>query len=390
VHSTPDVSMALRRLDAWVRVLLGMLVLLGPVLSIWAYGSVIRSGGDAWASGSWLINYSDGFLRRGLTGQALLSLNLSAPSTLWILFFLQAACMLWIAFVVFRALQRAAFSWPSLLVFLSPAALLFTINDSWGGFREELLVFTVLALLAHLQSGNFLAVKISAIVALYCIAVFTWEPAAFLSPILVWIMFIHAERGVFSQRQARLAGGALLLIAAIGFAVSAYAHGSPETASALCTDLTSRGFSANVVCAGGIAALGWTISYELSLVRSSFPAFYLYIPLLLAAVAPFILFPSIRRRPLPYIATFACVVPLFMVGSDYGRWIHIYVMSLLFIMIARRESPTARFTWRPLGIAIPFIALAFIFLWSVPGWFASPFPYSNTLQGLWALSVQRL
>ena len=48
--------------------------------------SVIKAGGHNWAVGEWLINYGGGFVRRGLTGQILLSLPFSRTVILIILF----------------------------------------------------------------------------------------------------------------------------------------------------------------------------------------------------------------------------------------------------------------------------------------------------------------
>lgn len=112
-----------------------------------------ESGGDSWRVGDWLINYSGGFVRRGLFGALLhglaRGLQLAPMSTIYIVLWTQVG--LWLAFVsasLFLLRRNLASGWwGAALVCACPATLWFEAYHQ-NGFRKELLGLVLLAFAA--------------------------------------------------------------------------------------------------------------------------------------------------------------------------------------------------------------------------------------------------
>jgi hypothetical protein len=51
----------------WFKISYGFLIFLMSLLIV-QYAAQVSAGGHPWKTGDWLINYSDGLIRRGLSG----------------------------------------------------------------------------------------------------------------------------------------------------------------------------------------------------------------------------------------------------------------------------------------------------------------------------------
>lgn len=111
-------------------------------------GALQARADNPWSIGDWLINYSGGFVRRGLTGALILLLHRATAAPLaWVAFSLQTTVFLLFLACVYLLLQRIRWSWLIAAVLLSPATLSYTVLDSTSGFRKEILVFAALSLI---------------------------------------------------------------------------------------------------------------------------------------------------------------------------------------------------------------------------------------------------
>ena len=55
------------------------------------YAIEISNGGNGWKTGDWLINYSDGFIRRGFMGSILYAISDKGIPLLWLTYSIQVA-----------------------------------------------------------------------------------------------------------------------------------------------------------------------------------------------------------------------------------------------------------------------------------------------------------
>jgi hypothetical protein len=134
----------------------------------------------------------------------------------------------------------------------------------------------------------------------------------------------------------------------------------------------AHGFTAVDLCSGAIDAIGWTSQYTLDSVVESFPLYAGYLPLLVLALIPVVLTPWFRANWGWALFVAIAFIPLFVIVTDYGRWINMIVMALVFCIAASPvESSIAR-TWTWLT------AILYTTLWGLPHWLAV-----GTLQWPW-------
>ena len=129
----------------WFKISYGFLIAL-MVLLLVHYAAQVASGGHAWKTGDWLINYSDGFIRRGLSG----ALSIFVAETLsvnvkWVTFLIQASFAIAFVGLTLKEFYQFKSHSKSVLLLLSPAfVFMFWINDPAVAFRKEICIYLAL------------------------------------------------------------------------------------------------------------------------------------------------------------------------------------------------------------------------------------------------------
>lgn len=301
------------------------------------------SESDGWRIGDWLVSYRFGFVRRGLLGSPLLWVaERSGTPPQWVVFWLVAALYTLLFSCLVGLLWRRTLNAWVMALLLSPAALLFPINDSGGIGRKELLVLVVLAAFLWIRpaagrlAGNVLAFLVG------MAATLTHETFAFYTPYFL-VAASAVGRPLHSWRRAPelyLVAGALL---ALGLVTGAGAdlHGDEQ-----CDALVAAGFD-GTLCEGvlhfEITTASGAIADTLRHVREDryLPGYLLASVLSVAPlVPPFVLH---RRRLRWFIkGTSAAVLlslPLFVIAVDWGRLIHIHAMCIALIATVALQQP---------------------------------------------------
>jgi hypothetical protein len=333
-----------------------------------------RRGGSAYQTADWLINYSGGFVRRGLFGELFLSIPVPGPIGIWLLYLVQLSIYTAILFFGYMMMGRQNFSWLSIAVWLGPAALGFFAWDGGSPFRKEALTYIVLIalVLARETYSSNVRRSITVVAALlFVLAMFSWEASALFIPLityLVWTNPVWAEK----PRERYLYVSVFFLIGFFGALNSVLNHGDSKTAAKICERVRSEGYSGEQLCSGAIDAIGWSSSYTLNLVKISYPLYFGYFflaPLALAAVF------YVLHKSVSYVLTTIVAVsfiPLFLVVNDYGRWISMAVISLAFLSTTLKKLPEVKTSW------FPYLTLAYLTFWGLPHWLDP-----NTAQWPW-------
>lgn len=331
------------------------------------------AGGDDYQTADWLINYGAGFVRRGLFGE--LFLAVTPPGSLWLLFLVQALPYAVVFAFAAWLLRRYEFSWSVIALVCGPAALGFFGWDPGAGFRKEVLTYVVLALLVWsvasvTRSGVRVALSILALL-VFVLAVFSWETSALFLPAIVYVLLRRPEGQESLVVLRRWLAGAFVLVGAVGLALGTVFHGTTETAAAVCDTVRANGYDGAALCSGAIDAIGWTSGYTLGSVAASFPLYLGYLPLLALAVLPIVASRWFRSNLVWGIVIAAAFLPLFVIVTDYGRWINMLVMALLFcIAVGKPEGALSR-VWTPLAVIL------YLTLWGLPHWLPAD------LEGAW-------
>jgi len=323
-----------------------------------------RAGGAAYQTADWLINYGDGFVRRGLFGQLFLSVTPQGDAGgLWILFGVQS--LLYLVIFVFAGwiLHRYNYSWSMIALVCGPAAVGFFGWDPGSGFRKEVLAYVALAALvwALVPGGRpRRAVTVSLVSLLvFVVAVFSWETSALFAPAFLYLLLRRTDD---LRMFRRWLAATFLVVAGAGLALGTVFHGTTETATAICDTVRAHGYTGAEICSGAIDAIGWTSSFTLASVAESFPLYAGYIPLIILGLVPVVATRWVRENWRWAVFIAIAFVPLFVIVTDYGRWTNMIVMALLFCIVAGKREDSFSPVWNPLATVL------YVSLWGLPHW----------------------
>lgn len=141
-----------------------------------------------------------------------------------------------------------------LMIFLSPAFLLFPFYDIQGGFRKEILVYIpFLIYVLYLLKGRLPQHGIFLVLAFYAFALFSHELAVFVLPffIIVTILFFYLK--IIEARPMYVLAASFVILAGIALIFSSIFLGIGK-ASAICNHLVSNGLDSKI-CDGAINCL---------------------------------------------------------------------------------------------------------------------------------------
>ncbi len=297
--------------------------------------------------GDWLINYSGGFVRRGITGElaarccGILSIN---PGILVVL--LQIALYslyLFLALKIFEGLRD--FSSYSLLAF-SPFLISFQVNSFGGGYRKEIFFLVLLSgLVWSVHYGRDLFPKLFRLsLLLYPFLVLSHEMLIlFLPYLLVPEHFVPEARLKWPERIL------FLLPSAVAFLVVFVHPGSPEVASTIRESLERMGVD---VRPGAINWVGrdlhYAFEYTLNVIKARHYELYC-LPVLLTIIA----FQPVSRRirilftrwetGVLILASLTGTLVLAAVAIDWGRFIYVNASAICFLStITEQEKTTGK------------------------------------------------
>ncbi len=344
--------------------------------------SVLRSFGDgtSWAVSDLHISYAAGFIRRGLLGEAAFQLHemsgLSTGVFFPVLFVGLTAAQIALLAVLARPLRTRPALF--LLVMLAPALLLFPAYDYGGYLRKD--AFVIVGLFGHaIAVRRTLRGEMPA--RTYPRFAYFW-----LSPYLALSTLIHENQAIFLPAHALLIYMAcgypkpvrhvlrvqipVMLPAALCFLAATLRQGDGAAAAAICGAWAGRA----VTACDAINALGWRYDqvwfYVLELVRDA-RALGIYIVTIILALVPLLLV----RRALPregqaplrlLIAASLPMAALFLLGWDWGRWIHMASAAVIALILAGAARDPAPARARPLAAVAALAAvLLYVGTWRV-------------------------
>jgi len=365
-----------------------------------------------WAMADWLINYSGGFVRRGLTGQLALTasksaltlahLHLSPFVTILALQYLLYAAILLAVWKLLRHIRWT--TWIIALVF-SPATLAFPVLDPSFAFRKDILFLAELALLLLLLRRHPVPTGGPAPstrppsrnipdlwIALYLCAATT---ACILSHegLVVYVPYLLAALAIalHDLRRSILIAVPTALCSLAAAVLASRFPGTLRTSQTVCNSL---GFTFSQApgsfCSGAIAYLSRDSTYAraqvLQVVASEHYATLMprlallsLLPILLAAAALWRV-PNLRRDLLTLavaaLLSIAASTLLFLYGTDWTRWIYLHVLSLTLLLLflndhQHRAHPTTPLPdpylphHRPARLATFALLALYIFGWDL-------------------------
>ena len=307
---------------------------------------------DDWAMADWLINYSGGGVRRGLTGEIAVGLAPLHLSPFAVVLAMQLALYAVILYAVWRLSKNLGWSWWTLALVYSPATLAFPLNDPSFAYRKEILFFALLAttllMLRRKQSHDLGLSVFLALAAAVCIL--SHEGLIVFFPYVFCALLL----GLGSAWRAVRVAAVPAAVAVGCFALASRFPGNLAQSRTVCASLGSTltdpptGF-----CGGAIAYLSRDTAYAhtqvlLQLHQGNF-ARHFVLTATLALLPAVVLIAQMLRRPEQRIAarllsvcalvSIAASVPLFLYGTDWTRWVYVHVFSVLLLLLFVMRRP---------------------------------------------------
>ena len=340
---------------------------------------------NGWVTGEWLINYSNGFVRRGLIGEICRELYyLGGFNPVSVVATVKAFLYAILCASFFVLAARKTIGLIELAIIVSPSAFAFELNDPLGSGRKELAllaVFTVFVVADNLRPSThrpfhkqwqfwYLLVTLPILTLIH-------EGLFFFFPFLLayaWLKHDRLENGarVFGLPYA---------VAAAAFALSYVFRGGAGISGTMCASLTAMSLDQGL-CHGAIGALE---RYDVH-IRSDDVARCVFLVLLsfgpLLWYAAKALTPSRRHLFLAGACVAAvATAPLYVVSEDWGRWIHITAMLVMVTILACKDS-TVRLQARHPAFAVACAAALSVYVvsWELPHWIHSAVPILKSVR----------
>lgn len=329
---------------------------------------------NPWKLLDWLISYAGGFVRRGLFGEAAFGLQrltgLGVDLSVMAVQLGSYGLLFWGLWRLAEALPDRR---PALWLLYAPFVALFQIADWTGGFRKEVLLLAVVAVLAvrlaRAGEAGVFAATVGAL-ALAPLLILGHEMLALYLPYaLVPLAVVRWTPG----RVAVIAG--LLAASALAFGAALMHPGDAETARAICAQVAAEGPLPPVLvnCAAADNPIVWLARSSADgagLVAELLPLFARELPLALAlmGLALLPLWPALVQAPHARALAAAAGVsllatlPLFAVAVDWGRFLYVHGVCLALMalaLVARSGARPNAAGWRIwlVGLLVPIYAL---------------------------------
>jgi hypothetical protein len=364
-------SLSLTRLSQ--NILIGIFILIAfyfSALANWLHYEAHNSH----TMGDWLINYQSGFIRRGFLGECVYQLSMySKWSAGLIVFYLQL--IFYFLFFIFTYLsilkQKQLYShW--LLIF-SPFIFYFQVLDPQGGFRKEIIVFSILAFTvwaANKFSPKRLEVIIYFILLFYPLVILSHEMLAICLPYILIIYFLKVP--LTKKRLLYLI--ALSSISILTFLACINDHGSSSNIISIMKSLDIVGYEI-YDDQGSIHWLDRSAAYTFNEVQyhlenSSFFTIYIFCSLMsLLAFIP--LFQKIRQFLknkivlLLLLIVFVCSIALCAVAFDWGRYLYIQLVSLfLTTLVIDKNIKETKYSGNLIFLFV--LSIIYFSIWHIP------------------------
>jgi hypothetical protein len=326
-----------------------LLILTG--LLLWAFVSQLAVA-FSWGHGSfqmteWLINYSGGFVRRGLPGSLIrIGADATGIQANHLVIAFSAICYLALAAWFLR---RASAVFPAILL-LSCILIGFPAYQDSIVRKDCLGLLLLIACIAVDRSGLPRPAVIPAMNVLAGVAILSHETFVFYA--LAALVLLRRGDEDPQPLIGVIRRGLALLPAAACFLLTVIFHGTPAHAQAVNDSWLPLWRAIDPADprlrtpAAAIEALGWTSEKGLSLSIYMLTS-GLYQPLAWAMVFAvsfglMVLFtPAALRAKVTalLITQLVFISPLFLLGVDYGRWLFLWIAGTIIFHIGNRSAP---------------------------------------------------
>jgi hypothetical protein len=300
------------------------------------YSYFFASWCSGYVIGDWFIDFSDGFVRRGISGEVVgwLSGLLNIPLN-YALIPIQVLIYGGFLLLFYILLSGKKITPWYFIALFSPATLLFIIFDPNAAGRKEIILFFLFAFYLFGLKKNW--IKSFPAILCFSFALLTatlfHELVFFFTPYFVLAAFLSSRVNARSFQLSRvllIVAGSWLIIVPI------YLFGQYIPGEIICAGLKQKGLPESI-CYG---ILSWPHDYgfrNVLLFAGESNYLFVYGTSFILGLIPFLLFVKNHKQtvvtPGLFLAAFTILIlfslPLFFLAVDWGRWVNIHFILVL-------------------------------------------------------------
>ena len=297
----------------------------------------------------WLINYQGGFVRRGLIGEFLYQIHSILSIRLDILIFLTVS-LLYIFFYknFLTIIKTLKYHFLNLLIVFSPLSFFWPVMEEKASGRKDVLYLFLLTITAlQIKKINFYKQKYL-IILFSAIIVFSHTGFLFLLPFFLLVLIFSNKNKKFKivlkEMLIIIFSWLLFLIILINNTIV-----GQEQIELICNSVT-KFVRKDCTTIGYISTLSWSLELNLELKKSLWMREYYNLFFSIAFLVSFlplltILYNSkfVNYKKINvvffYVLFLLSTLPLYYLGVDYGRYLHLtYMSSIIVYTIALRNK----------------------------------------------------
>lgn len=332
-----------------------------------------------WIAGDWLINYSHGFIRRGLSGEFVEVIG-AFMGLSPIIFLVQFKNALYVISVLFFLLiaYRKKIGVIEIILVGAPWAWMFELNDPSGSGRKEILLICIFLTYTYFYTFHKKIIRIgkfridwSNYFLIICLPILSLmhDGLIFFYPFFYYVTYLHQQKGAIKKDISLKIS--LIINFGLVLLLLGFYNGTPEQAKGICDYWTNAHLFPEGFCAGAISALkGYSFT-----ITSAY--FFIYAPIFLLTFIPLYIygllvissqFQSYFRKGFFVLLCFT--IPLYFIGADWGRWIHISSILFFISLLSAKTKTPPKFSVINLlfCLVILMVGYFYVFQWKIPHW----------------------
>ena len=296
----------------------------------------------------WLINYQGGFVRRGLIGEILFQIHSLTTIRLDVIIFITVSILYILFYKNFlKIIKSLNYHFLNLLIVFSPLSFVWPVMEEKASGRKDILFLFLLSIIAlHLKKIDFFKQKYVIILSA-AIIVFSHTGFLFLlAPFIIIFLFINKDKNF-----RLILKEIFFIIFCLFLFLIIIANNkiiNAEQIQLICNSVSD--FVRNDCTTNGyIPTLGWSLELNLSLKKSLWMREYYHLYFSIAFIIGFLpllifLYNSnfLKFKKFNVIFFYSLfllsTLPLYYLGVDYGRYLHLTYMSSIIIYVVALEN----------------------------------------------------
>lgn len=338
-----------------------------------------------WKIGEWLINYEHGLVRRGAIGNLFILpgrfFDLSSLTISYLVFIFVNVVTFFIFFITQKIYLLNAKNIGSFILLLSPAYILFPFYCFQVAYRKEILIFLSFSILAlaYVLRGERDATKFKTHVLIFLsyfiflISLFSHETTMFTLPFFLFLIFKMQKKLIINLFYLKIYY--LLFIISTIFCLCFTIYLSFDQnyntliSEKICTGLLQMGFN-NQMCLPISSGIALNSSMYIDITKNFYSMLLKnYIVLIIMSLIPIFISDWFKKIENKLLIIFGLLplLPLFVLATDWGRWINIYIFLIFTIVLS--DGTSVNFKIKKIPIVFVFIYLS---TWSMSNSFGHP------------------